>query len=156
MYLPTFLICKDTQHRRASSVNNFRFSPCYSWEKAQIPGLVCSLSSCPHPLSSHSCTPCQLASFLILKHTKHIRALALSVLPGKFSLQTCVAHSTLIRSLFQCHLIQEALSIPRASHFYVHCWLLYFYLQPSLLTESPDIFTPLFPGHWAALLSPHT
>lgn len=41
-------------------------------------------------------------------------------------------------------------------HFCVHCWLLYFHLQPSLLTRSPDIFTPLFPGHWAALLSPHT
>ena len=54
------------------------------------------------------------------------------------------------------HCPQEALSTPRAPHFYVHCWLLYFHLQPSLLTESPDIFTPLFPGHWAALLSPHT
>lgn len=111
VYLPTFLICKDTQCRRASSVSNFKFSPCYSRDKAQIPcPFALSLSSC-HCLSplTHALLP---AYFLFVSQTHQAYqgftcCSAWKVLPadlhGSF-------HFNQIS--FQCRLLQEALTIP--------------------------------------------
>lgn len=83
VFLPTFLICKDTQCRRASSVNNFKFSPCYTWDKIQIP---CSRLS-PYlpvlissPLSLvHSLPACFLAASQTHQAYSHLRALVFAV-----------------------------------------------------------------------------
>lgn len=47
---PLFFICKDMLRKRASVVNNFKFSPSYTWDKTQIPytrSLLIFLSSLP-------------------------------------------------------------------------------------------------------------
>lgn len=106
----TFSTCKDTQHKRASPVNHFKFSPCYDWNKTQIPHTVFSVlisSLCSRSL------PAILASWLFLKHAKCVLTsrlwYLLFPLPGMLFppyLPGLLLHS--FRSLFKHHLLREA------------------------------------------------